>query len=124
MLNTDVANLDSQELRIRRLLGTKCKELFIGMRIMYLMPTLDCIHPYPWDMRSYILENRLRLSSLLRDLVVAETYQSTGNGEYKEHELDLINATDPQNNSMCTLHHYNEDENPVNIGGPTEMMTI
>ncbi|KFF74859.1 hypothetical protein HX13_12800 [Chryseobacterium sp. P1-3] len=44
---------------------------------------------------------------------------------YKEHGVDLINAYGPTETTVCaTLHHYNEDENPVNIGGPIGNMTV
>ncbi|UHO38304.1 amino acid adenylation domain-containing protein [Chryseobacterium capnotolerans] len=44
---------------------------------------------------------------------------------YKEQGVDLINAYGPTESTVCaTLHHYNEDGNPVNIGGAIGNMTV
>nr|WP_260232358.1 non-ribosomal peptide synthetase [Chryseobacterium lactis] len=44
---------------------------------------------------------------------------------YKEHGVDLINAYGPTESTVCaTLHRYNKDGNPLNIGGPIGNMTI
>ncbi|KFF74860.1 hypothetical protein HX13_12805 [Chryseobacterium sp. P1-3] len=44
---------------------------------------------------------------------------------YKEQGVDLINAYGPTESTVCaTLHHYNKDGNPVNIGGAIGNMTV
>ncbi|MDN3695553.1 amino acid adenylation domain-containing protein [Chryseobacterium tructae] len=88
-------------------------------------------------LKDYIEENSIRIATIppvlltrdsilpLEKLVVAgDVTNPQVMAMYKEHGVDVINAYGPTETTVCaTLHHYNEDENPVNIGGPIGNMT-
>ncbi|TZF95867.1 amino acid adenylation domain-containing protein, partial [Chryseobacterium panacisoli] len=90
-----------------------------------------------FSLKDYIEENRISIATIppvllikeyilpLEKLVVAgDVTNPQVMAAYKEYGVDLINAYGPTETTVCaTLHHYNEDENPVNIGGPIGNMT-
>ncbi|REC41714.1 non-ribosomal peptide synthetase, partial [Chryseobacterium pennipullorum] len=90
------------------------------------------------SLRDYIKDNTISIATIppvlltredilpLEKLVVAgDVTNPQVMAMYKEQGVDLINADGPTETTVCaTLHHYNEDENPVNIGGPIGNMTV
>ncbi|MBL3550485.1 non-ribosomal peptide synthase/polyketide synthase, partial [Chryseobacterium sp. KMC2] len=89
------------------------------------------------ELQEYIEENNISIATIppilltdeyilpLEKLVVAGDVTSPQvMALYKEHGVDIINAYGPTEGTVCaTLHHYNEDGNPLNIGKAIGNMT-
>ncbi|REC69945.1 hypothetical protein DRF57_22760, partial [Chryseobacterium rhizosphaerae] len=89
------------------------------------------------ELQEYIEENNISIATIppilltdeyilpLEKLVVAgDVTNPQVMALYKEHGVDIINAYGPTEGTVCaTLHHYNEDGNPLNIGKAIGNMT-